>query len=428
MTEEKNATLTFGDKVLELPVLMGTENEKAMDISKLRSSTGLITLDQGFGNTGSCQSKITFIDGENGILRYRGYPIEDLAEKCSFVEVSLLLLLGELPDKLAIEAFEEKLFQAMRVGDNDRFKNFFNSYSDNIHPMELLSSVLSAVPGFFPDINSDALKDSPVDYLAFSMAKSAAVGAWIFRKLKKLPLTQPEQGRDFIENFLTMFYSGSPNEGYLQNALIKKAINLFLILHADHEQNCSTSTVRTVGSAKAGLFSSLASGVAALSGPLHGGANSAVVAMLREIHESGKGIDHFIAQAKDKHSGFRLMGFGHRVYKNFDPRSKIIRDNVDQVLKSLNISNPYLDLAKELRDKALGDSYFKQRKLYPNVDFFSGILLEALGVPCDLFTVLFAIGRVPGWVAHWKEGNEDPNQKIVRPRQVYTGNALRKLT
>jgi citrate synthase len=417
------AILKINDKKYEFPVLIGTENEVAIDIKSLRSATGgVITIDPGFKNTGSCESAITFLDGEKGILRYRGYSIEELAEKADFLEVAYLLIFGELPTQLELDKFHEDI-KAESVVDDD-IKKILDAFPKSAHPMGVLSSLTSALTAFYPtsvDINSEeAMYNSIVRILG----KFPVLVAWTMRKKNGLPLDYGDDKLSYVENVLKMMFK-SPNREYEQNPILVNALDKLLILHADHEQNCSTSTVRIAGSSHAGLFVSLASGISALWGPLHGGANQAVLEMLEAIKEDDGDTKKYMAKAKDKEDPFRLMGFGHRVYKNFDPRAKIIKVAADEVLGDLGIDDPILDIAKGLEKEALEDPYFVDRKLYPNVDFYSGIIYRAMGIPVEMFTVMFALGRLPGWIAQWREMrlNKEP---IGRPRQLYVGETYRE--
>ncbi|TXB65157.1 citrate synthase [Vicingus serpentipes] len=415
------AKLELNGQTYEFPVIEGTENEKAIDITKLRGATGYITIDQGFKNTGSCQSSITFLDGEKGILRYRGYSIEDLAEKASFIEVSYAVIFGELPTKTQLEKFEDDIRKHTLV--NEEMKDIIDGFPKNAHPMGILSSLTSALTAFNPkpvDVDS---QEAIYNAVCKTIAKFSVLSTWVHRKREGFPMNYYDNSKGYVENFLTMMFA-IPTEEYKVNPVVVDALDKLLILHADHEQNCSTSTVRVVGSSHAGLFASISAGVSALWGPLHGGANQAVIEMLEAIKADGGDVEKFIAKAKDKDDPFRLMGFGHRVYKNFDPRAKIIKKAADDVLAALGVNDPVLDIAKTLEKAALEDEYFKARNLYPNVDFYSGIIYRALGIPTEMFTVMFAVGRLPGWIAQWIEMrlNSEP---IGRPRQVYTGENLR---
>jgi citrate synthase len=418
------AKLTLGDKTYEFPVLQGTENEKAIDISKLRDLSGYITMDQGFKNTGACSSEITFLDGEEGILKYRGYTIEELAEKSNFLEVSYLLIFGELPTKAQLEKFENDIRKYTLV--NEEMKNIIDGFPKTAHPMGVLASLTSALTAFNPkSVNVNNEKDM-YEAVCKTMGKFLVIATWTYRKAMGYPLNYYDNTKGYTENFMRLMFE-LPTGPYKIDPLVVQALDKLFILHADHEQNCSTSTVRIVGSSHAGLFASISSGVSALWGPLHGGANQAVLEMLEEIRVNGGDVAKFVLKAKDKDDPFRLMGFGHRVYKNFDPRAKIIKKAADDVLSTLGIEDPILDIAKQLEKVALEDEYFKARNLYPNVDFYSGIIYRALGIPVDMFTVMFAIGRLPGWIAQWKEmrANKEP---IGRPRQMYTGAVNRTFT
>ncbi len=416
------ATLEINGEKYEFPVLVGSEKEIAIDIKTLRSATGgVITIDPGFKNTGSCESAITFLDGEKGILRYRGYSIEELAEKADFLEVAYLLIFGELPTQGELDKFHEDI-KAESVVDDD-IKKILDAFPKSAHPMGVLSSLTSALTAFYPtsvDVNSEeAMYNSIVRILG----KFPVLVAWTMRKKHGLPLDYGDDKLGYVENVLKMMFK-SPNREYEQNPILVNALDKLLILHADHEQNCSTSTVRIAGSSHAGLFVSLASGISALWGPLHGGANQAVLEMLEAIKEDDGDTKKYMAKAKDKEDPFRLMGFGHRVYKNFDPRAKIIKVAADEVLSDLGVQDPILDIAKGLEKEALEDPYFVDRKLYPNVDFYSGIIYRAMGIPVEMFTVMFALGRLPGWIAQWREMRLR-KEPIGRPRQIYIGETSR---
>jgi citrate synthase len=421
---DKTAELILDGKTYQLPVVEGSEGERAVDISALRNQTGYITLDDGYGNTGSCQSQITFIDGEKGILRYRGIPIEELAEKSTFIEVAHLLIMGKLPSSAELRRFSDLLTENELL--NEAMRHHFEGFPPNAHPMAILSAMINATSCFHPELLTEQMRDSFVVQAARLLSKVRTVAAFSFRKSRGLPAIYPKPELKYTANFLHMMFS-LPNRDYELKPETVKALDLIFLLHADHEQNCSTATVRTVASSRANLFASAAAGVCALWGPLHGGANQAVLEMLEEIHKSGDDGSRFIAAAKDKNSGKRLMGFGHRVYKHYDPRAKIIKKACDDVLARLHISDPLLDIAKHLEEAALRDSYFVERKLYPNVDFYSGIIMRAIGIPVEMFTVMFAIGRMPGWIANYKEVMESPT-RIYRPRQVYTGPTLNHYT
>ncbi len=414
------AQLRIADMTVELPIVVGTEGEKAVDISKLRSETGYVTLDHGYGNTGSCQSDITFIDGEKGVLQYRGYPIEQLAEKSSFIEAAHLLIWGELPTQGQLDEFSELLTAHQML--HEAILDHFDLFPSNAPPMAVLSSVLNALSSFHPQLLEIGDETTFQAAVARIMAKVRTIAAFTYRHALGYNIIYPHPDKKYSANFLHMMF-GQPYKDYDPDPTIVRALDAILLLHADHEQNCSTSTVRLVGSSEANLFASVAAGVCALWGPLHGGANVAVVDMLETMVQQDVSIKDFVGQVKDKKNGIRLMGFGHRVYKNFDPRAKIIRGICDDVLNKLNISDPMLDKAKELEEAALSDEYFISRKLYPNVDFYSGVILRAIGIPKEMFTVMFAIGRMPGWIAQWYE--ESKFTRIGRPRQIYTGQPKR---
>ena len=414
------AQLRIADMTVELPIVVGSEGEKAVDISKLRSETGYVTLDHGYGNTGSCQSDITFIDGEKGVLRYRGYPIEQLAEKSSFIEAAHLLIWGELPTQGQLDEFSELLTAHQML--HEAILDHFDLFPSNAPPMAVLSSVLNALSSFHPQLLEIGDQTTFQAAVARIMAKVRTIAAFTYRHALGYNIIYPHPDKKYSANFLHMLFS-TPCGEYKPTQAKVDALDKLLILHADHEQNASTSTVRLVGSSEANLFASVAAGVCALWGPLHGGANVAVVDMLETMVQQDVSIKDFVGQVKDKKNGIRLMGFGHRVYKNFDPRAKIIRGICDDVLNKLNISDPMLDKAKELEEAALSDEYFVSRKLYPNVDFYSGVILRAIGIPKEMFTVMFAIGRMPGWIAQWYE--ESKFTRIGRPRQIYTGQPKR---
>jgi citrate synthase len=416
------AKLVLDGKEYEYPIVSGSENEKGIDISKLRAQTGHITLDPAFMNTGACQSAITFIDGEKGILRYRGIPIEELAEKSDFVETSYLLIYGHLPTKTQREDFSTGLTRHSLIHED--MKHFFTGYPGTAHPMAILSSMVCSLSAFYPDyVDSDISGEKMNENYVRLLSKVRTIAAFSFKKSIGQPLIYPRNDLSYCANFLNMMFA-VPAEPYKIDDDIVKALNLLLIVHADHEQNCSTSTVRLVGSSKANIFASISAAICALWGPLHGGANQEVVEMLERIHSHGFKTKDLIEDAKDKNSKFKLSGFGHRVYKNFDPRAKLLKNACDKILSKLGINDPLLNIAKELEEAALKDSYFVERKLYPNVDFYSGIIYRALGVPTNMFTVMFALGRMPGWIAHYKELMEDKTGKIERPRQIYTGSPL----
>ena len=418
---KKKVTLNVNDKIFNLDLITGSENENALDISKLRLDANLITLDSGFKNTGSCQSAITFLDGEKGILRYRGYSIEELANKADFLEVAYLLIFGELPTKSQLEKISDDIKERSIIDEDLRI--ILNSYPKSAHPMGILSSLTSGLVAFDPSAVDIDDEEDMYDAILNLLAKIPVLVAWVYRRRKGLPLEYGDTSLSYVENLAKMMFQ-RPNKEYVQNKTVVSALNKLLILHADHEQNCSTSTVRIVGSSFAGLFASISAGISALWGRLHGGANQAVIEMLEAIDKDGGDTKKYMSKAKDKSDPFRLMGFGHRVYKNFDPRAKIIKVAADEVLKDLGIDDPILDIAKGLEKEALEDQYFVDRKLYPNVDFYSGIIYKALDIPNEMFTVMFALGRLPGWVAHWREMRLR-KEPIGRPRQVYIGENLR---
>ena len=414
---KNKATLNVNNKVHDLDLISGSENEVALDISKLRLDANLITLDAGFKNTGSCQSAITFLDGEKGILRYRGYSIEELANKAEFLEVAYLLIFGELPTKQQLEKLSDDIKERSIIDEDLRI--ILNSFPKSAHPMGILSSLTSGLVAFDPSAVDIDDEDDMYDAILNLLAKIPVLVAWVYRRRKGLPLEYGDTSLGYVENIAKMMFQ-RPNKEYIQNKTVVSALNKLLILHADHEQNCSTSTVRIVGSSYAGLFASVSAGISALWGRLHGGANQAVIEMLESINKDGGDTKKYMSKAKDKSDPFRLMGFGHRVYRNFDPRAKIIKVAADEVLKDLGIDDPILDIAKGLEKEALEDQYFVDRKLYPNVDFYSGIIYKALDIPAEMFTVMFALGRLPGWVAHWREMRLR-KEPIGRPRQVYIG-------
>ena len=419
----ETAKLVYGDKSLEMKVTRGSEEELGVDIGALRAKTGLITLDPGFMNTGSCQSAVTFIDGDKGILRYRGYSIEELAEKSSFLEVSHLLLEGELPTKEQLDTFTSRI--KLHTMLHEDVKRFYKGFPKDAHPMAVLSAVCGALSTFYQD-SLDIDDPAQVDISTIRlMAKFPTMAACSYKHSIGQPFLYPVNSLDYTSNFLHMMFA-TPCEDYQVSPVVSKALDLLLILHADHEQNCSTSTVRLVGSSQANLFASISAGVNALWGPLHGGANQAVIEMLNQIENEGLDGKKYLERCKDRNDTTRLMGFGHRVYKNFDPRAKIIKKACSEVLGQLKKQSRLLDIAMELEEVALKDEYFVSRKLYPNVDFYSGIIYKAINIPVNMFTVLFAMGRLPGWIAHWKEMHKDPATKIGRPRQVYTGATERK--
>jgi citrate synthase len=414
------AEIILDGKTYQLPIVEGSEGEKAIDINKLRDLSGYVTLDSGYKNTGATLSAITFLDGEEGILRYRGYSIEELAEKATFLEVAYLLINGDLPTKAKYEKFTYDI--SMHTIVNEDMRKIFEGFPANAHPMGVLSSMVCAMSAFY---QGKAGADDNLNIIRL-LAKMPTMATWSYKKSQGHPINYPKNELDYCSNFLHMMF-GLPVATYTPDPVIAAALNKLLILHADHEQNCSTSTVRLVGSSKANLFSSISAGINALWGPLHGGANQEVIEMLEAIKADGGGTQKYIDMAKDKNSGFRLMGFGHRVYKNFDPRARIIKKAADDVLNKLGINDPVLAIAQELETAALNDQYFVDRKLYPNVDFYSGIIYRALGIPTNMFTVMFALGRLPGWIAQWKEMREN-KEPIGRPRQIYTGSTVRDFT
>ena len=412
------AQLTLGDKTYNFPIIEGTEGEKAIDISKLRDLTGYVTLDVGYKNTGATTSAITFLDGEQGILKYRGYPIEQLAEKSSFIEVAYLLIHGDLPTEEQLNFFQYEISRHTLVHED--LKKFFDGFPSKSHPMGQLSSLVCSLSAYYPESLKQVQTEEELHLSIIKMlAKMATLVSWIYKKSLGHPYIYPQNKYDFVSNFVYMTF-GQRTEPFEIDPVIVSAMNTLLILHADHEQNCSTSTVRIVGSSESNIYASVSAGISALWGPLHGGANQAVIEMLEKIKEDGGDTDKWISKAKDKNDPFRLMGFGHRVYKNFDPRAKIIKKACDEILAKLGINDEVLEIAKKLEEVALKDPYFVERKLYPNVDFYSGIIYRALGFPTDMFTVLFALGRLPGWIAQWKEMKEH-KEPIGRPRQIYTG-------
>jgi citrate synthase len=413
-----SAKLFYKGQEFEFPVIIGTENEPAIDIAKLRSDTGLITIDSGFKNTGSTTSSITFLDGEEGILRYRGYRIEDLAEKSSFMEVAYLLIYGELPTQDQFEDFTKQITYHTLVHED--IKKILDGFPSNAHPMGVLSSLICSLSAFYPDsLNPNSTPEEVNLSMIRLLAKMPTFAAWAYKNKMGHPVNYPDNSLDYCSNFLKMMFA-LPAERYQVDPVVAKALDVLLILHADHEQNCSTSTVRMVGSSQGPIYASISAGINALWGPLHGGANQSVIEMLEAIKADGGNSKKYLDKAKDKNDPFRLMGFGHRVYKNFDPRATIIKKAADDVLAKLGIKDPVLDIAKELEYAALNDPYFVERKLYPNVDFYSGIIYRALGIPTDMFTVMFALGRLPGWIAQWKEMIQK-GEPISRPRQVYNG-------
>jgi citrate synthase len=418
----KHAELHFEGKTYKIPVIEGTQNEQALDISRLRTDSGLITIDKGFKNTGSTESSITFLNGEEGILQYRGYSIEELAEKSTFIEVAFLLIYGELPTSNQLVKFKESITKHTLVHED--VKSILDGFPSKSHPMGVLSSLVSSLTAFYPkSLDPNRSVEEVNGTVIRILAKLPTLAAWSFKNRTRQPIIYPQNSLDYCSNFLKMMFA-LPTEEYEVNPIVSRALDKLLILHADHEQNCSASTVRLVGSSHASLYASISAGIAALWGPLHGGANQAVIEMLEDIRRDGGDVSKYINKAKDKSDPFRLMGFGHRVYKNFDPRATIIKKTADEVLEELGVNDPVLDIAKELEQVALSDPYFIERGLYPNVDFYSGIIYRALGIPTDMFTVMFAIGRLPGWVAQWKEMREN-KEPIGRPRQVYTGHTQR---
>ncbi|MCU0716084.1 MAG: citrate synthase [Pirellula sp.] len=420
--DSSKARLIVGDKELEMPVLVGTENDRAIDISKLLKETGHITIDEGYANTGSTASAITYLDGDTGVLRHRGYPIEQLAEHCNFLETSYLLIYGELPTREQLENFADSIEKHTMLHEDMR--SFYNGFPRDAHPMAILSSVVGALSTFYQD-SLDPHDPEQVEVSIHRLiAKLPTIAAYSYKKSFGQPFIYPDNNLDYCENFLSMMFA-LPSEKYQPDPDFVRALNLLFIVHADHEQNCSTSTVRLVGSSNANLFASISAGICALWGPLHGGANEACVNMLKRIADDGGNVKKYVDMAKDKASNFRLMGFGHRVYKNYDPRAKIIKAACDVLLKKLNLNDPLFEVAQELEEVALKDPYFVERKLYPNVDFYSGVIYRAMGIPVQMFTVLFAIGRLPGWIAHWVEMHHSSGTRIGRPRQVYTGHTTR---
>ncbi|MEO2020525.1 MAG: citrate synthase [Pirellulaceae bacterium] len=421
-TMSETAKLIIGDQEIDLPVTVGTENERALGIAKLRAETGLITLDEGYVNTGSVPSAITYLDGESGILRYRGYPIEDIAANCDFVETCYLLMYGELPTADQIEVFRSSIRRHTMLHEDMR--TFYNGFPRDAHPMAILSSVVSGMSTFYQD-SLDPHDSKQVEVSVHRLlAKLPTIAAYSYKKSIGQPFVYPQNDLTYCENFLQMMFA-VPSEPYEIDPDFVDALNLLLIVHADHEQNCSTSTVRMVGSSNANLFASISAGIGALWGPSHGGANEACVNMLEQIIENGGDVQKLVSLATDKKSGFRLMGFGHRVYKNHDPRARLIKGHCDKLLAKMNIDDPLFEVAQELEEVALNDPYFVERRLYPNVDFYSGVIYRAIGIPVQMFTVLFAIGRLPGWIAHWMEMHASENFRICRPRQVYIGSTER---
>ena len=415
----ETAKLNLGEETIELPIIIGTEGEKAVDISKLRASTGFITYDSGLGNTGACKSEITFIDGEKGILKHRGYSIEDLCENSTFLEVSYLAINGSFPNDAELNDFKANIKAGSTIPEG--IKSIIKSFPKDAHPMGITSAVMVALSGFYPEfLDQDLSDDKKKKVIPMLMGQLKTISAAVYRHGQGKDFIDSDSSLDYTSDFLYMMTGERPS------ADVAKALDVLLILHTDHEQNCSASTVRVVGSSKANIFASLSSGIDALWGPLHGGANQAVLEMLAEIQADGGGYEKFIAKAKDKADPFKLMGFGHRVYKNFDPRAKVIKVYCDEVLEKLNVQDPLLDIAKGLEKTALSDEYFAARKLFPNVDFYSGIIYKALGIPTNMFTVMFALGRQPGWIAQWKEMTEEAGMRITRPRQIYLGKTSEK--
>lgn len=412
------AELNLEGKTYKLPIVVGTQNEKAIDIKKLRDESGYITLDSGYGNTGACNSSITFIDGDKGILRYRGYPIEELAEHSTFVETSYLLIYGKLPNRDELAEFSRSLTYNAMIHED--MLHFYDGYPSTAHPMAILSSMVCSLSAYYPDSLDPNNKDHVNKLVPRVLSKIRTIAAYSYKKSIGQPVIYPKNSLTYCENFLYMMFA-VPSEPYEADPDIVKALNMLLILHADHEQNCSTSTVRLVGSSDANLFASIAAGICALWGPKHGGANQEVIDMLEEIHRNGGDVNAAVAAAKDKNNPFRLNGFGHRVYKNFDPRALILKSACDKILSKLGVSDPLLEIAKRLEETALKDQYFIDRKLFPNVDFYSGVIYKAIGIPSNMFTVMFALGRLPGWIAQWVEMHRDGDTRIGRPRQIYTG-------
>ena len=418
----KKVEISFQDEKIELPVIIGSENEQAVDISKLRSQTGLITLDRGFKNTGSTSSSITFLDGERGILRYRGYSIEELAQHSSFLEVSYLLINGQLPNVNELHNFKSEITNHTLVAEDVR--SILDGFPPRAHPMGVICSLVSSLTAFYPkSLDPNRSLEEINGTIIRTIAKLPTLAAWSYKNRVRQPIIYPRNDLDYSSNFLHMMFA-LPTINYEVNPIVANALDKLLILHADHEQNCSASTVRIVGSSHASLYASISAGINALWGPLHGGANQAVIEMLEQIRNDDGNVKKYVQKAKDKSDPFRLMGFGHRVYKSFDPRARIIKKTCDEVLEQLGVTDPVLDVAKELEEIALKDQYFIDRSLYPNVDFYSGIIYRALGIPTDMFTVMFALGRIPGWIAQWKESREQ-NEPIGRPRQIYTGEKQR---
>lgn len=422
----KTAKLIIEGKTYELPIVVGSEGERAIDIKDLRLNSSHIVLDPGFGNTGACESKITFINGEKGILRYRGIPIEQLVKHSTFVETAYLVIHGELPTKTELSNFSNKFSKHSMIHED--MKNFFHGYPSTAHPMAILSSMVCSLSAYYPElVKPEPSEEEISDIIVELMSKVRTICAFSYRKSMGEPFVNPRHDLRYVANFLHMMFS-YPSEDYEIDPDVVEALEALLILHADHEQNCSTSTVRLVGSSQANLFASVAAAICALWGPLHGGANQKVIEMLQMIEDDGRNVKKYVEKAKDKKTTFLLMGFGHRVYKNFDPRASIIKEKADKILKRIGIHDPLLDIAIQLEKVALEDEYFIERKLFPNVDFYSGIIYKAIGIPLNMFPVMFAIGRMPGWIAHWKEMRETPGTRIGRPRQIYTGKNVRDYT
>jgi len=419
---EREAALAVDGSRLDLPVVIGTEQERGLDISRLRPETGFVTLDKGFANTTETVSRVTYLNGEEGILRYRGYPIEQLAEHATFLEVAYLLYHGELPTKDQLEAYEEDVTSHTLLRED--FKHLFEAFPVDAHPMQILASATSALASYYPDALDPFDEPSIAISTTRLIAKLPTVAAWAYKHSMDQPYVYPRNDLAYTPNFLHMMFA-LPTAGYDVNPIVARALDRIFVLHADHGQNCSSSTVRMVGSGQANLFSSIAAGIHALSGPSHGGANQAVLEMLEEIVSEGSGVQPWVEKAKNREDPFRLMGFGHRIYRNFDPRAEILKRSAAEVLDQLGVEDPLLKVAMELEAAALSDEYFIERKLYPNVDFYSGIIYRALGFPTEMFTVLFAIGRLPGWIAQWREMNQDPTTRIWRPRQIYVGEMRR---
>lgn len=424
MTSSDKVSIKYGDTSAEFNVIPSTEGPGGIDISKLMATTGLSSYDQGFVNTSSTKSAITFIDGEKGILRHRGYPIEQLAEQKTYLDVAYLLIYGELPTSTQLAEFDEKVRRHTLV--HESVLKFFDTFQSSAHPMAVLAASVSVLSTFYDD-STDPKDPEQVELSTLRLlAKLPVLTSYTHKALVGQAFVSPDNDHSLVQNFLKMTF-GNHAEEYIQSPVVTKALDTLLLLHADHEQNCSTSTVRLVGSSQANLFASVASGINALSGPLHGGANEAVLDMLNFIHESGDSVQKYVERVKNKEDGIRLMGFGHRVYKSFDPRAKIVKSHADKVLRELGVSDPLLDIAKELEAAALADDYFVERKLYPNVDFYTGVIYKAMGFPARMFTPLFAVGRLPGWIAHWREQNADSTTRIGRPQQVYTGHSERSI-